>query len=260
MTTLCLALAATWPTATAEGCVVVEADPAGGDVAARFALPATPGLASLAAAARRATEADLVWRHAQTLPGGLSVVTAPPGADQARAALAALENADLLRRAGDVGTVVVDCGRLDPGSPAVPIVRAADHVLLVTRAHAADLAHVAIRDALTRSISGQVHMLLAGLGHSTGEVEQEIGVPVLARVPEDRRGAATMAGEVAPRGFWPARRRLARYAASIAADLAALTPPVPATTTDDEGVPAVGDDMHTDPRARVNGQAAGRRA
>src|SRR6266702_8439110 len=97
VTTFALALAARWPTGPGDGgssagarCVVVEADPSGGDIATRFDLAGSPGLVSLAAAARRGDDPGLVWRHAQALPGGLPVVAAPPGADQARAALAAL--------------------------------------------------------------------------------------------------------------------------------------------------------------------------
>jgi hypothetical protein len=147
VTTFSLALVARWPDPQAE-CVVVEADPAGSDVAVRFDLPATPGLVSLAAACRRDRDPQLLWRHAQPLPGGLPVAVAPVGVEQTRAALAAIgDDAGVVRRAGDRdhAVVVADCGRLDPGSAAMPILRAADHVLLMVRADTAELAHVATR-------------------------------------------------------------------------------------------------------------------
>ena len=117
VTTTALALAACWPASWRR--VLVEADPAGGDLAARYGLPLTPGLVSLAAAARRSTDPELVWEHAQELPGGLPVVAGPTRADQAHAALAAVCGAD--GRAGVLGAftgrgdvvAVVDCGRLD---------------------------------------------------------------------------------------------------------------------------------------------------
>jgi len=87
-------LVARWPTHAHR--LLVECDAAGGDVAARFALPVHPGLDDLAAAADQARETDvatdsnLAWRHAQPLPvslsSGLPVVVAPSHPDQASAA------------------------------------------------------------------------------------------------------------------------------------------------------------------------------
>ena len=51
VTTTALTLAGVWP--KNRQCLLVEADPSGGVVAARFGLQDSPGLASLAAAARR---------------------------------------------------------------------------------------------------------------------------------------------------------------------------------------------------------------
>ena len=63
VTTLCQALAHTWP--DPRRVVVVEADPSGGDLAARLELAPEPGLVSLAAAGRRGLSAAVVWDHVQ---------------------------------------------------------------------------------------------------------------------------------------------------------------------------------------------------
>ncbi len=197
VTTLCLALAARWP---APGrAVVVEADPAGGDIAVRFGLAQAPGLLSLAAAARRETDAALVWRHAQALPGDLPVVAAPPDATRARAALAALaplSGAGPLRIAADHpgAVVVVDCGRVDTGSPALPALRAADVTVVLTRSGADDLAHLARRMAEIGGWSRRPVLLLAGRGHSIGVVSRGLGVTPLGRVPDDPSGAGVLRG------------------------------------------------------------------
>ncbi|MGW5053952.1 chromosome partitioning protein [Actinokineospora sp. NPDC004072] len=228
VTTFAVALAARW-LAPARA-LVAEADPSGGDLAVRFSLPSTPGLVSLAAAARRGGEYDLVWRHSQQLPGGLPVIAAPPDADQARAALSAFapvptSGIGVLRAtANQPGTVViVDCGRVDPGSPALPIVRASDAVVLLSRAHADDLAHLPRQLPTVGRWSPNPVLLLVGEGYSTAEVARELGVPPLGRVPDDPSGAAVLCGR--PNKLrWgrsdPARSALGRFAHRVAIELA----------------------------------------
>src|SRR5438067_13781310 len=75
-TTLSVGLVAGWPQ---PGAVLLEADPDGGDLAARFGHHPDPGLFSLAAAARSGTGAGLLRRHVQRLRPAVDVVLAPPG-------------------------------------------------------------------------------------------------------------------------------------------------------------------------------------
>jgi MinD-like ATPase involved in chromosome partitioning or flagellar assembly len=199
VTTFCVALAARWPAPYRP--VLVEADPSGGDLATRFSLGSTPGLLSLAAAARHSADPAMAWQHAQALPGGLPVVAAPPDADRARGALSALTpdpaaGAGILRAAADLPdtVMIVDCGRMDSGSPALPIVRAADAMVLLTGAHADDLAHLPRRLPAIGRWSPHPVMLLVGEGYSLAEVARELGVPPLGRVPDDPRGAAVLCG------------------------------------------------------------------
>ncbi|WP_184727171.1 chromosome partitioning protein [Saccharopolyspora phatthalungensis] len=219
MTTFSVAMAARWP--GEARCVLIECDPSGGDIATRFSLPSSPGLVSLAAAARRTIEAGLLWQHTQPLPGGLPVVAAPPGADHARAALAALapgraDEGVLQLAAGAPDTVVIaDCGRVDPGSVVLPIVRSADVLLVLSRAHADDLAHVATRLNTVSRWSARPGLLLVGEGYSTAEVSRELGVPAMGRIPEDRRGAAVLCGRRGRRRG-PSRSALGRTARGVA--------------------------------------------
>lgn len=257
VTTFALALAARWP--AGPECVVVEADPAGGDIGIRFDLPTTPGLVSLAAAARRDDDPRLLWRHTQALPGGLRVVVAPVAPEQTRAALSALGEAEVLRRAADrdSAVVVADAGRLEPGVPVPPIVAVADHTVVMVRAHTQDLAHAAARLATISRAARRTHLLLAGRGHTPGEVVRELGTPVLGVVPADRRGAAALGGHhpgVVRRG--PSRSALGRAAARVARKLAATSPPgdgaVPVEASD-QG------DVDTDGSVRADGHRSGGR-
>ncbi|GAA2686003.1 MULTISPECIES: chromosome partitioning protein [Actinosynnema] len=223
-TVFAVALAARWPSPARP--LLVEADPAGGDLAARFSLDSSPSLVSLAAAARRDAAADLVQQHSQLLPGGLPVVIAPPDARQARAALAALGTPPVVLReaAGHLGLlVVVDCGRVDTDSPALAIARSSDAVVLLSRARADDLAHLPQRIAEVGGWSPNPVLLLAGDGCSTAEVARELGVPPLGRVPHDPRGAAAFCGRPVRAGWGaraPARSRLGRFAHRVAVELA----------------------------------------
>ncbi|MEB8338050.1 MinD/ParA family ATP-binding protein [Streptomyces endophyticus] len=222
VTTAALALAAGWP--AGQRPVLVECDPAGGDLLARFRLALSPGLVTLTAAARRTQRSTEIEEHTQRLPGGLPVVVGPAGAEQARAVLRQLANSrtdELRRAANDPGAVVVaDCGRADPDSPALKIVNAADVLLLVARAHDDALSHVSARWDEVSHWAPPVCLLLVGDGHATRAIEQALSLDVLGRVPEDRRGAALLGGRSGPRRA-SARTPLAGAMARIAATVAA---------------------------------------
>lgn len=196
VTTTAAALAARW--AADQNPMVVECDPAGGDLAARFRLPATPGLVSLAAAARRNRDLSVLWQHSQRLPAGLAVVPGPVGAEQARAALGVLAptHTSVLRAAGDQPSVVVlaDCGRVDPGSPALPIIRAADAMVMLAHAHDDELSHVAGKLRTAATWNPHPALVLVGAGYTTAEVEQALQIGVMGRLPHDPKGAAVLCG------------------------------------------------------------------
>lgn len=235
VTTFSVALAARWPSPARA--LLVEADPSGGDVGMRFSLESAPGLVSLAVAARRSDDPALLWQHAQDLPGGLPVVAAPPDTDRARAALSALADpatgARVLRSAASAqdSVVIVDCGRIDAGSPAMPIVRSADAMVLLTRAHADDLAHLARRLNAIGRWTAHPAMLLVGDGYSTTDVARELGVLPLGRVPHDPRGAAVLCGRPSTLRWGrsgPAHSALGRVAHKVAKVLVAEQAPAPA--------------------------------
>jgi hypothetical protein len=219
VTTLATALGARWP--GQENPIVVEADPAGGDVMARFRLPESPGLVSLAAAARGrgGVNPTLLAQHTQLLPGGLRVVLGPVGAEQARAALSVLARgaSSPLRRAADqpATTVIVDCGRVDPDSPTFPIIRSADAMLLVARPHDDELAHVALKLQAAQKWSRRPCFVLIGDGYPTAEVSQVLGIPVMGRVPRDDKGASVLCGQGNGQHS-PMKSALGRAAATIA--------------------------------------------
>jgi hypothetical protein len=131
-TTSALALAAAWP----DPPIVVEADPAGGDLGIRLhpggnALPEAPTILSLAAASRTDKEPTLPERHAQRLNPHVSVV---PGALR-REQMAKVGDWSLVADALGRTQVPVfaDLGQLHPASPVLPIAASAAVIVVVGR-------------------------------------------------------------------------------------------------------------------------------
>jgi hypothetical protein len=189
VTTLSLALAATWP--SDRRVLLVEADPAGGTLAAASGWPVEPSLVSLAALARRGGDPSMVWEHCHHLPGDAAVLAAPALGEQARSALGML--GPLLGRLGELGSdVLVDCGRLDAGSPSVTLWERAARRLLVVRPCLADLQALASWSE-NRALDGRVGLVTVGEGpYPDGEVTEALGLAVLVRMPWDPDGAEAL--------------------------------------------------------------------
>lgn len=219
VTTTALALAACWPSEVQP--VLVECDPAGGDLFARFRLEPFPGLVSLAAAVRGGAAPGVLWEHAQHLPGQrLPVVVAPAGDDQARAAVSVIarEDAAVVRAAadGDNAVVLADCGQVSHASAALPIIGAADVMLLLARPRDDDLSHVAAKLHAASQWSRKPCLLLVGDGYPTGDVASVLGIQVMGRIPHDSRAAELLRGAVRSRRG-PGRTRLGKAIPRIVA-------------------------------------------
>jgi hypothetical protein len=212
VTTLARALAGLWP----RPALLLELDPAGGDLAARGCLALDPGLASLALAARSGLSPEMLASHAQTLADGASLVVAPVHPAQVGAALEVVGASLVPVAAGLAGVdMLADCGRLEDSSPVLGVAEKADAVVLVARPTLDGLAH--LQPWLGRLGDRDVGVVLIGAGdYDPKEVSQALAVPTLAVVADDLRGARLACAE----GVDRARRTLfVRTAAALAADL-----------------------------------------
>jgi MinD-like ATPase involved in chromosome partitioning or flagellar assembly len=201
VTTAAVALAA----AFGDGAVVIECDPAGGDIAARTRLAVEPGLVTLAASGRHAGAALDVQRHAQPLPAGGIAVIAP--ADPERTATAIATIASRLCHSTGAGLAVVDCGRLFPGSPSQPVLAGADLVVLVLEPTVTAVEHALARLPLLRLIGAQnvAALLVGSRPYSTTEVEHALALPVLGAIAVDPRGVAAVHAGTGARRSWLVR-------------------------------------------------------
>jgi hypothetical protein len=230
-TTLALALAARWPE---PGALVVEADPAGGDTAFRFGHHRSPGVLEWATDNRATTvpvtgsgTADhLVNPYVQRLAAVSVDVVVGPGEPQMAPALRLLKSSGLLGAVAAQRTVLLDAGRLDADSPALPLAAAAEVLLLVTRAWPDALDAISVRRERLLAISGMraklAVVLVGDLPYPAREVAQTLALPVIATLPDDPRGVAVLTGQARASRGWT-RLPLPRSARSLAKGLSERT-------------------------------------
>ncbi|HKE63638.1 MAG TPA: ParA family protein [Micromonosporaceae bacterium] len=221
VTTTCLALALTWP----RPVLLVEADPAGGDVMAgyvRAELRSDRGLAYLAVAARRDTlDNELRAQVVSIAPEKASAHSAPvarwllPGVtDPVESAGVApswprLSDFFVALSRGGVAQqstgrepldVIVDCGRLISTYPPLTVMTAADLVLIVVRAslRSASSAAPVVATVRREIVSGGGDarrmglLVVEGGEYRTSDLGRALGVPVIATLPWREKDAAAL--------------------------------------------------------------------
>ncbi len=192
-TTTLLGLAAAWPSEV----VVVEADPDGGVLAARFSreLSADRTLADAVVDVRRGFTSDRFMESARRLWGAVPVVVAPPSAEKCNSALSAGAErlgAGLVSREFDV---LVDVGRLTPCSPVLPLARAAEVILMVTRPTFENAALLVPRVSDLRAGGCEVSLVVVGEGpYAPDEIAAAVEAPLVGVVPFEPRAAALLSG------------------------------------------------------------------
>ncbi len=195
VTTTALALAATWP--ADRNIQIIEADPDGGVLAARQGVPSEPGLSTLAVSSRRSFAPGDLDPHLQAPAGSdVRLLVAPPAAEQARRSLglAATPLAAVLPRLDGTDTIV-DAGRLRPDSEAMPLIEAADAVLVVARPRLDELQQLPARLRALRPTLARVGLLLIGdKPYPPAEVAVALDVEVVAVIADDRRAAEALGG------------------------------------------------------------------
>jgi hypothetical protein len=144
VTAASLALAAWWPKERIAG--VVEANPSGGDVAARWGVSFRPGLVEVAAAADAAGvgEEPLTYGVQHLDVGGRRVgaVCAPPGGRQVVAALPVVSPPASKALNPAAGVAIADVGRLWPDSPVWSLVEYAEVTVMLVAGSVSAVAHL----------------------------------------------------------------------------------------------------------------------
>lgn len=206
-TTVAVALAAVSP--LDDEPLVIEADPAGGDLAARTGLGIDPGLLSLAAAGRRGLSSTLVDAHTQRIGNGARVLVAPPSPEHARAALESLVGpiAGVLRNRP--GLTVVDAGRWDCHHRSDELLSTANVIVAVFRPTVEGVEHVKARVRCLPAGANVVMLMVGERPYPMSEVRVALDPCVIHVVEHDPR-TASVVGNGRPIDFWMRRTGLMR--------------------------------------------------
>jgi len=231
VTTSALGLALAWP----RPVVLVEADPTGGSAVlagyCRGEVPHDRGLVNLAMAHRAGEDlTDALAEVLLRLPGSTVDLLAGVRSHAQAASVTTLWEplAVALGALDRAGTdVIVDAGRLGLTGAPLPLVRAADVALLVTRTHlpalagARSWAKTLADDTSAAGTAPGPGLLLVGEGHpyTTREITGVLGLPVVASLAWDPVSAETF-----HLGTSPGRRfEQAALARSLRAAVSAIT-------------------------------------
>ena len=194
VTTLAVALGLVWPTPR----LVLEADPAGGDLAFRMRhtdgggpLNPDPSAATLAAAVRAGLAEKDLPRYAQ--PTTLGVLVIPGVLSPERGApLRPLWPRVAGIAAAWPGTALADIGRAPPGNPALPLARSATCVLLLARASLEGFYHLRDRVGELAQVVGDPSAQRPSTAGSASEQRSPLAVVVTGR-PRQRKEALAQA-------------------------------------------------------------------
>lgn len=200
--------------------LLIEADPDGGCLAARLDLALKPGLTELAGAARVGIAADDLWRFAQPTDHGVAVVVAHPAAEPVQAALRAAVHHVGSSLASLGRHVVIDVGRIRPGSPALGFAALADRLLIASDNSAEAVVAITHRAQLLHGLADSLVVLTAAKPYDADEIAATTGHAVWGVMPPAR-----------------GRRNIRRRSRALH-DLIATCAPTGLTERAESGVPA----------------------
>ena len=170
VTTLACLVGASWP--EDRRAVVIEGDPSGGDLAARFHLSSRAGWPSFNATARRACESTFE-PHLQQLPGGLDVLVGTRGLQGDEAIRSVRDLHACVAGSPSPWDLVVDLGRFSRGASEVWM-EFSDRVVVCARNDAASL--MQIREKAPAALEGcreRACLAIVGNGrYSRSEIEE----------------------------------------------------------------------------------------
>ena len=162
-TSWALLLGAAWPREFSERRVVLEADPAGGVVGARYGMGVEPGAVRLVTGLRRnGTGRVALDDVARELSDGLFVVPGPESGETARPVWTEGATAVARQLERDPGNWITDVGRTDESNPSLVFVDRSALTIVVVGARQEDLVQLPARVASLRHRGSAVAVIVSG--------------------------------------------------------------------------------------------------
>ena len=231
-------LGAAWPAEYDVDRILVEAGHDGGVLGARYPeLGVEPGVAALAAAARRRQPGELldVAEFGRQVADRLWVVPAPETAEAASVVWGAAP-AVTAAMASDPRLWLVDGGRLGPSSPALVMSGASALSLVVSGVSQEELVRVPARVQVLQRAGSPVGVLLVGkAGYDNAELASFFGTGLLWSVPYQSDLPAWVSAVLS--GGRSRRSWLWRHAVSLAAEIAERVMATSNEAESDEALP-----------------------
>jgi MinD-like ATPase involved in chromosome partitioning or flagellar assembly len=209
--------------AGAGDALLVEADPAGGDLECWCGPLGEPGLLAVATDVARDADSETVAGHAVEVTGGVRAIVAPTSESAATATIVPMVAGLGATLAMRDTTVVMDCGRWSPAHRASGLVGAAGLVVVVCRPTLDSIEHARGHIDALRRVNRAVAGLVVGGTQPYGpdEVAAALGVPVVGVLPWDPRGVMALVEDGASARAWQ-RSALARATPLVLEGVAAV--------------------------------------
>lgn len=226
VTSWTMLLAAAWEQDSVDrGRVVLEADPDGGVLAARYGVGVDPGAITFAASHRRGVGESLeVAEHSRDLGSNVMLIPGTESADRAASMWRDAAPTTALAIAGNSHfDWFVDCGRFRPESPSLAFTDVAALTILVVGPMIEDLLQLPATLRLLRPRNGTVATLIVGKpAHGVQEIKDFLRIEHVFLAPSSRNlpaeTAAILSTNRARRGW------LWRSALTLVAELKATMP------------------------------------
>jgi MinD-like ATPase involved in chromosome partitioning or flagellar assembly len=225
-TTTTVALAASWP--ATDDVVLIEADPAGGDLAAWFDMPVSPSLSTVVTRVL-----DGAWpeieRHTRLADNGLRILPSPARAGESAQAIGEAARSVVPSLAAmRTPVAVVDTGRFAAAAASHPFVAAATVTVVVHRqapqsARAAAVRLQRLADLLEQLSTSPCSLVVAvvgarpfGIDDVESFLEEAVGRTSVVGLPDDELAAGVLGGRTGVSSRRLARLPLMRAARDLA--------------------------------------------
>lgn len=182
-----LLFAAAWPARIASERAVLEADPSGGVLGARYGWGVDPGAVSLVASLRRREgRVFAIGEHGRQIEARTWVVPGPESGDRVRSVWSASASEVAARMEVDARVWIIDAGRVEATNPSLGFVDRTALTVVVGGGRPEDVVQLPERVQALRDLGSAVAVLVtSSCSYSTNELREFTGAHTVWIAPTD---------------------------------------------------------------------------